>query len=127
MKILRSLSRRDSTVVPTGYFTTLTSKRWFAASRLPGVPYLVGQIKGTAALQADENPTENPAAAPTPGSTSVPVQKAPGHADGLGTAILSQSMIPSTQDHRVMRPALIVLAATAITATVLWWLCFHHV
>ena|ERR1035438_9784281 len=102
MKILRSLDRRNSTIVSTGWFTTLTPKRWFAASRLSGdFSYPVSHSKG----------------APSPQT-----QKGPGHADSLNTAILSQSMNLSTHDHLRMRSVLIVLAAIAMTLFLLWWI-----
>jgi len=34
-------------------------------------------------------------------------------------------VIPGAQDHRLMRPATIVLAATAITWIFLWWVSVH--
>jgi hypothetical protein len=117
----RSWNRREFSVTPNGLFTILKPTGWFATARLPGgFRYLVGQSKRTASLQAHENSTENPTAAFPPKSTFGPEQKAIDHADSQETAILSQSMIPSTHDHRLMRLALIVLAATAITWLFLW-------
>jgi hypothetical protein len=40
--------------------------------------------------------------------------------------VLSQSLIPGLRDHRLMRPALVVLAATAMTSILLWWIAFAH-
>jgi hypothetical protein len=123
MKSPRYWNRREFTVTPNGFFTILKSTGWFSTVPLPGgFRYRVGQSKGTASPQAHENPTENPTAAPPLELTSVPEQKALDHADSQETAILSQSMIPSTHDHRLMRPALIVVAATAITWIFLWWI-----
>ncbi|MGP8271599.1 MAG: hypothetical protein ACLQLH_16165 [Terracidiphilus sp.] len=119
----RTWNRREFDVAPNGYFTILKATGWFSAVRLPGgFRYLVRLPKWTAPQQAQENSTENPTAAPSPESTFEPVQKAPGHADSQETAILSQSMIPGPQDHKLMRLVLIVLAATAVTSIVLWWL-----
>jgi hypothetical protein len=116
----RSWNRRESSVTSNGFFTVLRSDRWFSAMRLPGVSrYLAGQSKGTASPQANGKSTENPAAAPPPESTSV---QTPGHAEGQEMAILSRSMIPSAHDRFLIRPALIVLAASAITLLLLWWI-----
>jgi hypothetical protein len=110
-------------MVATGWFTTLTPKKWSAASRLSGgFRYPVGQSKDAQSPQAHESSLRNPTAMPPPEPTSEPAQKLPGHTASLDTAILSQSMIPSTQDHRRMRTALIVLAATGGTLAVLWWI-----
>jgi hypothetical protein len=118
MKSRRSWNRRESSVTSNGFFTVLRSDRWFSAARLPGVSrYLAGQSKGTASPQADEDSTENPPGAPPTQSTF-----APDHAGSHKTAILSQSMIPSTHDRFLIRPALIVLAAAAITLILLWWI-----
>jgi hypothetical protein len=123
MKGSHSWNRRDFTVAPNGWFSILRPTGWFATIRLPGgFRYLVGQSKGTASPQAHENPTENPTTAPPPEPTSVPEQKALDHAGSQETAIPSQIMKPRTQDHRLMRPALIVLAAAAIRYILLWWL-----
>ena len=123
MKILRSVTRRGFNVGSAGWFTVLRPNTWFPASRLPGgFPSLAGQSKGTAFPQAHEKPTENPATAPPPESISVPDQNALDHADSQETAIPLQIMIPSTHDHRIFRPALIILVATAITWLFLWWI-----
>jgi hypothetical protein len=119
MKGPRSWNRREFAVTANGFFTVLKPTGWFSAARLPeGFRYLTGRSKGSAAPRADENST---AALPTE-PTSVPELKALDHADSQETAMLSQSMIPSTHDHSPTRPALIVLAATAITAILLWWI-----
>ena len=119
MKILRSVTRRGFNVGSAGWFTVLRPNTWFPASRLPGgFPSLAGQYKGTAFPQAHENPT----AAPPPELTSVPEQNALSHADSQEKAIPLQIMIPSTHDHRLMRLALIVMVAIAITWMFLWWI-----
>ena len=122
----RTWNRRDFTVTANGFFTILKPSRWFSAVPLPGgFRYLVGRSKRTSSPPAHENPTENPTAAPPLESTSEPTQKSLDHADGQETAILSQSMIPGTLDHRLMRAlmraALIVFAAIAITCALLWF------
>ncbi len=123
MKSPRSWNRREFAVTPNGFFTILKPTGWFSTVPLPGgFRYLVGQSKGTASPQAHENSTENPTTAPPPESTSVPEQMALDHADSQETAIPLQIMKPSTPDHRLLRPALVVLAATAITSILLWWI-----
>jgi hypothetical protein len=114
MKRRPSWNRRESSVTSNGFFTVLRSDRWFSAAHLPGVSrYLADQSKGTASTQADKNSAENPTGAPT---------STPNHAGSQETAILSQSMIPSTHDRSLIRPVLIVLAAAVITGILLWWL-----
>jgi RsiW-degrading membrane proteinase PrsW (M82 family) len=104
MKILRSMNRRGDSIVPNGYFTVLKSNRWFAASRLPDSYHsLVGRLKG---------------ASPTP----VPEEKAQFNADSQTTVKLTQLVKLGVQEHPLMRPALLVLAAIAITYFVLWWI-----
>jgi hypothetical protein len=118
-----SWNRREFSVTPNGYFTVLRSTGWFSTVRLPGVfQYRIGLSDVTAFPQANENTTENPTTAPLLESTSMPDQTAFGHAGIQETAILSQSMIPSTHDYRLMRTVLIVLAAAAISLIILLWL-----
>jgi hypothetical protein len=107
----RIWNRRGFTVAPNGFFNVLKSTGSFAAWRLPGgFRYLAGQLKKPAAPRVQNVPAE------------APRQKAAGNADSQEAAILTQSMIPSTRDHRPLRLLFIVLAATAITAILLWWL-----
>jgi hypothetical protein len=116
-----SWNRREFSVTPNGYFTVLRSTGWFSTVRLPGVfQYRIGLSDVTEFPQAHEYSTENPTAPPLLESTSMPDQNAFDHAGIQETAILSQSMIPSTQDHCLMRTALIILAAAAISFYVLW-------
>ena len=123
MKSRRSWNRRESSVTSNGFFTVLRSDRWFSAARLPGVSrFLADQPKGAASPQENDNSTENPTAALPPESRAVREQNAPCHADSQEMAILSRSMIPSTHDRFMVRPALIVLAAAAITLIMLWWI-----
>jgi hypothetical protein len=82
----------------------LRANRWFAASRLPGsYPYRSGRSKGA-------------------GETAMPEQNALNHADSQGAQVLMQFVNRSEQDHRPMRPVLIVLGATALTLVLLWWI-----
>lgn len=107
----RTWNRRGFTVAPNGFYTVLKSTGWFAAWRLPGgFRYLAGQLKKPAAPRVQSV------------SAAAPRLKTPGNADRQETNVLSQSMIPSTRDHRPLRFMFIVLAATAITAILLWWL-----
>jgi hypothetical protein len=119
-----SWNRREFSVTPNGYFTVLRPTGWFSSVRLPGgYRYQVDLSERNEYPLAHENPTENPATAFPPEST-ISEQKALDHADSQQTAILSQSIIPSTQDHRLMRTALIVLAAIVISYLILWWAPF---
>jgi hypothetical protein len=99
MKTLRSVNRRGFSVEPAGYFNVLRPSERFTASHPPGqFRYLPGQSKGTAFPQSYENPTS----APQFELMSVPDQNDLGY-------------------HRLLRPALIVLAATALTLFLVWW------
>jgi hypothetical protein len=116
-------NRRGFNIAPNGYFTVLKPSGWFAASRLPGgFRYLGGQSKGPAFAQTLENGVGNPAAALPLGSTSVQKQMTPGPGD---TTIRLQTIEMSEQDHRLVRPTLVVLAATAIMSILLWWIAFR--
>jgi hypothetical protein len=108
---LRTWNRRDFSVQSAGFYSLLKPTGWFAALRLPGgFRYLGGQPKGPALQLAVEN------------STSVPAQRIPGDAGSQQATMRLQIMAPSTQDHRLMRLALIVLAAIAMTSLLLWWI-----
>lgn len=108
MKGLHIWNRRDFSVASAGYFTVLKPAGWFAASRLSGgFRYLGGQPEETA-----------------PESTSAPKQKAPYRASTEETAPRLQTIERNTHDHPLMRPALVVLGATAITSVLLWWIAF---
>jgi hypothetical protein len=99
VKILRSVNRRAFNVEPAGYFNVLSPSKRFTPSHPPGeFRYLAGQSKGTAFPPAHENPTT----APPFELISVPDQNELGN-------------------HRLVRPALIVLAATALTLFLVWW------
>jgi hypothetical protein len=96
MKILRSVNRRGFSVGSAGWFAILKPNTWFPASRLPGsFRYRGSQSAQTPAVD---------------------------HADSYETTIPPRIVIPSTQDRRLMRPALVVLAAIAITSALLWWI-----
>jgi hypothetical protein len=91
-------------------FTVLKPNTWFPASRLPDdFHYLVGQSEG---------------AAPALEPTSLLEQKARNHADSQETAMPLQIIKWSTHDHRLMRTALIVLAAIVISFFLLWCVPF---
>ena len=94
MKILRAVARRGATVGIAGYFNVLRSNTWFAASHLPDKPYLIGQIK------TSEGP------------------------ESQGATIPPQILRLDAPDRRLIRLALIVLAAAAITFVALW--CIGH-
>jgi len=122
----RLWNRRDFAVTPNGYFTVLKLTRWFSAVPLPGgFRYLIGPSKRTASRQILKNSTDNPLAALQLDQASVPAQKSLDQAESQETAILSQSIIPGALDHRLMRVlirgALIVSAAVAITFALLWF------
>jgi hypothetical protein len=95
MKILRSVNRRNFNIEPAGYFNVLRPGRRFVTSRLPiGFHYPLGQSKAT-----DRE-----------------------HADPQDAARPLQIMQPGTRELGVLRPALIVLAAIAITVIALSWI-----
>jgi hypothetical protein len=99
MKDPRTWNRRDFAVTANGFFTVLRPTGWFSTLRLPGgFRYLTGQSKGTTS--------------PLP----------PYPTDNHPTALPLQFVSLGVQDRRVMRPALIVLAAGAITLFMLWWI-----
>ena len=104
----RTWNRRDFSVRPAGLFSVLNPDGWFAASRLPGgFRYLGGQTMR-----------------PAPGLNAVPKQNVSDHAGCEETTPRLQTIEPGTHDHPLMRPALIVLGATAITSILLWWTAF---
>jgi hypothetical protein len=95
MKVRSSVNRRSFGIEPAGYFNVLRPSTRFIASHLQRrFPYLVRQSSAT-----DRD-----------------------HADSQETAKPLQLMTPSTRDYRKLRPALIVLAAIAITLVGLWWI-----
>ena len=96
MKILRSVTRRGFSVGSAGWFAVLKPNTWFPASRLPGT----FRYRGS---QSTEAPAVD-------------------HAESHKTTIAPRIAIPSTQDRRLMRSALVVLAAIAITSALLWWI-----
>jgi hypothetical protein len=107
----RTWNRRDFSVQLAGFYTILKPTGWFAALPLPGgFRYRWGQPKGPASQQAYEN------------SISVPKQRIPGYAGSQEATMRLQIMAPSTHERRLIRPALIVLAAIAITSLLLWWI-----
>jgi hypothetical protein len=104
-KNLRTWNRRGFNVRPAGWFTVLNPAGWFAASRLPGgFRYLGGEPKR-------REPTFEP------------MQD---QADSQETNLRLQTIEPGAHDHPLMRPALVVLGAIAITSLLLWWVAFPH-
>jgi hypothetical protein len=103
-KAPRSWNRRDFNVAINGYFTVLKPAGWFAASRLPGgFRYLTGQSKENASI-------------------SEPERKSLDHAYGPETTLPYAMMRSSDYDPGLIRTALIVLAAGALTSILLWWI-----
>jgi hypothetical protein len=121
----RSWNRREFAVTQNGYFTILKSTGWFSAAPLPGgFRYLTGKPKGAASPRMPENTAEKPAATSDPGSIGVSKQKPPGHAGGRQATIQLQTIDSRTPGRHLMRLALIVIAATALTWIGLW--CTAH-
>lgn len=93
MKILRSVNRRGFSLSPAGYFTVLRPNTWFPASRLNvGSEHRNYRLTSTAAA-VHQNPS------------------AP-----------SLSVKLNTNDPGLMRLAVTVLGAIAITSALLWWI-----
>ena len=95
MKILRSVNRRGFSVRSAGWFTVLRPNQWFPASRLPEGRLLSIHLK--------------------------PVQ-APQDTAGSQETAPPRIMSLSSRDPGLVRPALVVLAATAIAGFLLWWI-----
>jgi hypothetical protein len=94
MKLLRSITHRGFNVGSAGWFTVLKPNPWFPASRQPGAfRYHIRPSAETGAT--NQNMPTNP----------------------------PQILIPATDDRHVIRLALIVLAATMVTAGLLSWIC----
>jgi hypothetical protein len=94
MKILRSMNRRGFSVGPAGYFTVLKPNTWFPASRLADSFHHRSYQLGGTAVSATRNAT----------------------APSLAVKL-------NANDPGLTRLAVTVLGATAITATLLWWIC----
>jgi hypothetical protein len=95
MKLLRSITNRGFNVGRAGWFTVLQPNPWFPASRQPATfRYHVG-----------------PSAETTEGAERRLPMNPP------------QILAAATDDRSVIRPALIVLAATMVTTGLLWWIC----
>jgi hypothetical protein len=96
MKLLRSITRRGFNVGTAGWFTVLKPNTWFPASRLPGrFRYRISQSAETTAVD---------------------------HVGSQGTTNPPRILIPSREDRRLARLALVVLTAIAITSVLLWWI-----
>jgi hypothetical protein len=99
----RTWNRREFNITQNGYFTILKSAGWFSAVPLPGgFRYLVSKVKRTVPAQADE----------------------PADAGSRPSTVRLQTIDSSMPERRFMRPALIFLAATALTWILLW--CTAH-
>lgn len=116
----RTWNRREFSVTPNGFFTVLRPSGWFSAAPLPGgFRYLTTPSK-KATAQEDAHST----ATVPPGSTPQRVQTALDHGGSPGTELPLQFTSLGTEHRQVLRPALIALAATAITFILLW--CTEH-
>jgi hypothetical protein len=91
MKVLRSVNRRNFSVEPAGYFNVLTPSKRFTASHPRGE---FSYLPGQSKGTA--------ATAPSLELISAPDQSVPGN-------------------RRLLRPAMVVLGATALTLFFLWW------
>jgi hypothetical protein len=101
MKILRSVTRRGFSVGSAGWFTVVSPNSWFAASRLPRGSHCPVRKSSWAAAQE---------------------QMASHRAEGPEPTMFPQFVKPGTHLGPPMRLALIALAASAITLTLLWWI-----
>jgi hypothetical protein len=103
----RSWNRREFNVSTAGWFTVLKPAGWFStASRLTaGSPNLAGSSRRSAAS-----------------ATSALEGNALGLAARRGTIVPPEILKPGTQDRSLLRVALIVFSAAAITFGLLWWL-----
>lgn len=107
----RSWNRREFSITQNGYFTILKSDGWFSTVTPPGgFRYLRGQSKGAASLPApaSERRLNSPVGAASEQST-----------------IQLQTIDSSSPRQTLIRPALIILAATALTWLLLLW-CTSH-
>ena len=96
MRMRRSGIRREFSVRTAGWFTVLKPDGWFPALHQHGRFHdRRSQSGGTAAAD---------------------------HADSREWMNSPQIMIPNTVERRVMRPALILLAAMMLTSGLLWWI-----
>ena len=104
MKILRSVTRRGFSVGTAGWFTVLRPNTWFPASRLPGSIH-------------------HPGGRPREIDEPRPAQIQPSsHAGSQEMAILPQTMNMGMRDRGLMRMAMVVLTALAITSALLLWI-----
>jgi hypothetical protein len=100
----RFLKRREFAVTQAGYFTVLKPTGGFSATLPPGSRYL--------------NYPSKDGAVPLP----APGQTAPDHAGSQETTIPLQIVSPSEGKLHLVRFVLIVLAAAATTAVLLWYI-----
>lgn len=104
MKTRRFVNRRDFNVGTAGWFTVLRPNARPAAPRLPGGFHNLGH-RSEAVPQA-ASPAQEGLGAPTNQTT-------------LRLHALNQA---AAEPHHLVRSALMVLAATAITLFLLWWI-----
>ena len=97
MKILRSVTRRGFSLGTAGWFTVLRPNTWFPASHLPG-SHPRFRLSGTVAPLL------------------------PGHLPTPPAAPKVQTLDLGHNDHRLVQPLLVVLAAVAITSLLLLWI-----
>lgn len=114
-------NRREFTVTLNGGFAILRPTGWFAAVRLPGSNRSITGDTGIANSKRSAAPSThlNPNAAVPHEWASLTERKAADPADSQDTA-MGRSI---ARVGPLMRPAVIVLVATAIMSLVLWWLC----
>jgi hypothetical protein len=115
-KSVRNWNRREFAVDLNSGFPILKPTGWFSAAPLPGgFRYLGGQPKGPSSQQVYGNPTSIP-------NQGTPKQGIPGQAGSYEATTPLQIVAPSKHEYRLKGPALIVLAAIAITSLLLWWI-----
>ena len=102
MKTLRAITRRGFNVGTAGWFTVLRPNTWFPASHLPDSPYDVCRFKAM--------------------TKPMPGQEAPGRTGSQGNTIPWHMIDLSRRDRHLMRSAIIVLGAIAITLALLSWI-----
>jgi hypothetical protein len=106
MNILRSVVRRGYTVAQAGYFTVTSPNRWFSASQFPDRFPELSHPKTAAAPSTDSNTTLEQNALTLKRTEAAPPQ--------------FELIEPRAQNHRLLRFAVVVLAALALTLVGLW-------
>jgi hypothetical protein len=106
VNILRSVTRRGFTVAQAGYFTVTSPNRWFSASQFPDRFPELSHPKTEVALSTDSNAILEQNAL-----TLKRTEAAPPRFELIG---------PRAQNHRLLRFALVVMAALALALVGLW-------